>query len=112
MTFTSVSRTSGATGNLITTGGTNGTTNKISITGAPTGFINEGIFFNGSNYAYNDAGGFVRGINYGSDPGSVNYGASTTGAAPTAGSNMELTGSVTAQGTTQSSGLMLKSLLL
>ena len=40
-----------------------GTTNVISITGQSTGYIDQGTFFGGSNYAYYDAGGFVRGVN-------------------------------------------------
>jgi fibronectin-binding autotransporter adhesin len=112
VTFNSISRTSGATGNLITSGGTNGTTNKISITGQSTGLINEGIFFNGSNFAYYDAGGFVRGINYGSDASSVLSGAAASGVSPTAGTYLEMTGTAATQGTNQLTGLTLHSLVL
>src|SRR5207244_1443004 len=48
----------------------------------------------GSNYAYNDAGGFVRGINWGTDPNSATSG--TTASVP--GTNFQqITGAVTAQ---------------
>ncbi|MGB8166722.1 MAG: autotransporter-associated beta strand repeat-containing protein, partial [Chthoniobacteraceae bacterium] len=79
LTFASLgARAAGATGNLVVSGGANGTTNKITLTGAATGFINQGLFFNGTAFAFNDAGGFVRGINYGTDAGSVTSAATTT----------------------------------
>ncbi|MDD5348701.1 MAG: autotransporter-associated beta strand repeat-containing protein [Chthoniobacteraceae bacterium] len=94
LTFASLgARANGATGNFVTSGGDNGTTNKIAITGQATGFINQGTFFNGGNYAYYDSNGFVRGINYGVDANSV----TTAGTTSISGSNVQITGNVTAQ---------------
>jgi fibronectin-binding autotransporter adhesin len=68
-TFSSLaSRSIGATGNFVVSGGSNGATNSINLTGVAAGYINQGLFFGGSNYAYmNAAGTYVRGINYGTD---------------------------------------------
>lgn len=72
LTFSSLAaRQGGATGNFVVSGGTNGTTNKIVLTGASTGFMDSGYFFNGSSYAAYDAGGYVRGLSYGSDANTV-----------------------------------------
>ena len=71
LTFASFTRAEGATANFVVSGGTNGTTNKIVLTGQPSGLIDAATFFNGSEYAYVDLTGFVRGINYGVDPGTV-----------------------------------------
>jgi fibronectin-binding autotransporter adhesin len=101
LTFSSLTtRTAGATGNFVLSGAG---TNSISITGQAVGFIDQGTFFGGSNYAYNDAGGFVRGVNYAADPGT----ATTSGgsALPTTDSFsnpatvVQMTGSVSAQPT-------------
>jgi autotransporter-associated beta strand protein len=87
LTFASLAaRTAGATANFTTTGGTDGTpgtpgTNVINFTASPgTGYINQGTFFNGSNYAYYDTVGapnFVRGIVYGTDADSESIASST-----------------------------------
>ena len=56
LTFSSLAaRTSGATLNFVTSGGTNGSTNTINLTGAAVGLIGQGDFFGGSNYAYVNA---------------------------------------------------------
>src|SRR5207244_1799112 len=79
LTFSSLgTRSAGATGNFIVSGGTNGSSNKIVITGQSTGLMGQGMFFNGSNYAYYDSGGFVRALNYGTDSNSITI--SATGA--------------------------------
>ncbi len=63
-------RTAGATGNLTLSGGTPSATNGFNLTGAAAGFINQGTFFNGADFAYMDATGtFVRAPGYGSDSG-------------------------------------------
>lgn len=101
LTFTSLAaRGAGATGTFQVSGGSNGTTNKIVLTGATTGtLLDRGLFFGGSNYAAYDAAGFVRA--FGS--GDTNYLAAPTGAtmgSPTSTSNVELTtGNITAQTT-------------
>lgn len=66
-------RTAGASGNFVISGGTNGTTEKIAITGAPTGtLLDKGLFFGGANYAACDAGGYVRALNYATSGGDAN----------------------------------------
>ena len=71
LTFSSLAaRTAGATGNLTLSGGTPSATNGFNLTGAAAGFINQGTFFNGADFAYMDATGtFVRAPGYGSDSG-------------------------------------------
>jgi fibronectin-binding autotransporter adhesin len=67
-TFSSYTRSAGATGNIVSTGGTNGTDNSVNITGA-AGFIDRGFYFGGSEYASrNSTNGYVRALAYGSDP--------------------------------------------
>ena len=62
-------RTAGNTGNIVFTGGTVGTDNIINLTGA-AGFIDRGVFFNGTDYAArNTIDGYVRALAYGTDPG-------------------------------------------
>ena len=74
--------------------GTNGTTNKISVVGLATGFVNKGVFFGDFNYAYNDATGYLRIPAYGTDAGFVTS-ASTTSVASAAHQN--ISGALTAQ---------------
>jgi fibronectin-binding autotransporter adhesin len=70
-TFSSYTRSAGATGNIVSTGGANGTDNSVNITGA-AGFINSGLYFGGSEYAARSAAsGFVRALAYGTDPSTV-----------------------------------------
>ncbi len=103
LTFGSFSRSAGATVNLITAGGANGITNKIALSG--TGFINQGTFFNGSNYAYNDvSGGYVRGIDYGIDAGTSTTSGTTSIATTT---YAQTTGAITAQGSSTFTGLQI-----
>jgi autotransporter-associated beta strand protein len=79
LTFAAVAaRPAGATGNFVVTGGTNGTTNAIVLTGQATGLIDQGTFFGGSNYAFYDAAGFVRAPVYGTDTGFVTATAGTS----------------------------------
>lgn len=98
LTFSSLaSRTVGATGNFAVAGGSNGSTNKIVLTGQTAdSFINQGVYFGGSSYAWYDAGGFVRGLNYAADAGAV----TSSGSASLAGTaHQQITGAVTAQNT-------------
>jgi fibronectin-binding autotransporter adhesin len=88
-------RAAGSTGNFVTTGGVNGTTNRLVLATGSGNLLNPGIFFGGSNYAAYDATGFVRGIAYGTDAGSV----TTAGGASVSGTYVQLTGNVTAQST-------------
>jgi hypothetical protein len=74
--------TAAGTVNFVTGGGVNGVTNGINLTGVAAGYINQGMFYGGGDYAFmNTAGGFVRAPVYGSDTGFViASGSLTTGA--------------------------------
>jgi autotransporter-associated beta strand protein len=68
LSFSSLAaRQGGATGNFVVSGGTNGTTNKIVLTGVSSGFIDRGLYFGGNSFAAYDAAGFVRSLIYGTD---------------------------------------------
>jgi hypothetical protein len=54
-----VVRNAGATGNFIISGGTNGVNNRINLTQA-AGFINQGLYFNGDNFAWMDGSQYLR----------------------------------------------------
>lgn len=88
-------RTSGATGNFTVSGGTNGTDNKITVAGLPTGFIDQGTFFGGGSYAFYDASGFLRAPVYGTDSGYATSGATT---AVSSVNHQQVTGAISAQG--------------
>ncbi len=98
ITFTSLAaRAIGATANFVINGGTNGSTNKIVLSGqAANAFINQGLYFNGADFVWNDAGGFVRAINYGSDAGAVT---STTTGSQTATAHLQVSTNIVGQGT-------------
>ncbi len=96
LTFASRTRAPGATGNFVVSGGT-AATNKIVLTGTTANaFIDQGTFFGGSNYAWYDAAGFVRGINYGTDSGTIVSSTTTNITGTTSSTNLLLTGSLTA----------------
>jgi autotransporter-associated beta strand protein len=102
VTFSNVvARTAGATANFVSSSGTNGSSNKIVFTqvaGATpsTGtLLDKGYFFNGSNYAAYDTGGFVRAFGLG-DTGYVTATGSNT-IASTSTNNVVLTGNVDTQ---------------
>ncbi len=102
LTFSNVvARTAGAMANFITSGGANGSTNKIVFTqvagGAPsTGtLLDKGYFFNGSSYAAYDTGGFVRAFGSG-DTGYVTATGSNA-IADVSTDNVALTGNVDSQ---------------
>ena len=111
VSFTSrAARAAGATGNFVISGGTAGTpgnpgtlgTNNITIGGGEltAQLLDRGLFYNGSQYAAYDAGGFVRGLIYGTDadaPASVPSGA--TLGVDDATQNVEISGNITAQTT-------------
>ena len=101
LTFSSLaSRASGAVGNFVIANGTNGTDNKIVLTGQSTGFINSGLFFGGSGYAAYDAGTFVRALVYGTDTNaSASIGAGTSFGINDATKNIQITGTISTQPT-------------
>ncbi len=103
LTFSSLSaRAAGATGSFVQNGtGANNT--KIVLTGQAAGFMNQGLFFTdgfgNNNFAYYDAGGFVRGINYGVDANTATQAGSAAGIAPAnANKHVRVTADVTGQG--------------
>jgi autotransporter-associated beta strand protein len=62
-------RSVGATGNLVVNGTTDNSQAAIYFQEQPGGFVNQGTFFNGSNYAWVDeAMTIARGIRYAADP--------------------------------------------
>lgn len=97
LTFASFARTAGATANFVISGGTNGTTNKIVLTsGAASGaFIDQGTFFGGNTYAFYDATGYVRDLQYGVDSGAFTFAGGTS----LTGTHVQTTAAVTAQDT-------------
>ena len=99
-------RTAGATTNFVNTGGTTGTTNLITLGNVTANtFISPGTFFGGSNYAFNDAGGFVRALNYTTDATAANTSTQTgavtalTANTTAATQNAQYVGSAAATGT-------------
>lgn len=110
LTFASLSARAGQTaGNFVVSGGTNGSTNKISFTTPPAiaALLDRGYFFNGSSYAAYDAGGYLRA--YG--PGDTGYAtaAGANGIASGTTNNVALTSDVTAQATASVNTLNLGS---
>ncbi len=97
-------RLAGATGNFVTSGGTNGTDHKIVLTNfagstTPTGaLLSAGLFFGGASYAAYDPAGFLRAYTT-TDSGFVAAPAGSTLGAVSAGSNAQMTGTITAQTT-------------
>ncbi|MEI6675253.1 MAG: autotransporter-associated beta strand repeat-containing protein [Verrucomicrobiota bacterium] len=104
-TFTSPANQ--ATLNYVTSGtpGVNGTDSKIAITGQGAGFLQNNVYFNGSNFARYDAAGYVRGINYGVDGSSATSSGATSIASPA--TYQRVTGAVTAQNTASFPNLVI-----
>ena len=101
LNLANATRTAGTTNNYTTSGGTNGTTNKITFTSAPsTGvLVDKGDFFNGASYLAYDVGGYARAYDYSTDAnGATSTGGATLGSVT--GKNVDLTtAAVTAQTT-------------
>lgn len=69
---TNPSRTAGATGNIVVSGGTSGVNNGVIVTTSTAGFINGGIYFNGADFAATSGNGtYVRALAYGTDTNAV-----------------------------------------
>jgi autotransporter-associated beta strand protein len=98
LTFNSLTaRTAGATANFVVSGGTNGSTNKIVLSDVTTNaFIDHGTFFNGDNFAWNDAAGYVRAMRY-SGPADAGAVTSTGATSLASATHQQITGAVTAQ---------------
>ncbi len=100
-TFTTLTRTAGATGNFISTGGTNGSDIIVNTTGA-AGYMGKGLFYNNSEIAWREGtNGYVRGINYGVDSGTSAVNTVTTN------THMKFTSSVSRSGALELSSLHL-----
>jgi autotransporter-associated beta strand protein len=102
LNLANATRTAGTANNYITSGGTNGTTNKITFTSAPsTGvLVDKGDYFGGTSYLAYDSTGYARAYSYSTDAnGATSTGGATLGASVT-GKNVDLTtAAVTAQTT-------------
>lgn len=100
ITFSSLGgRSTGGTGNFVVSGGTNGSTNSIVLTGAAAGqLLDRGLYFGGSNYAAYDAAGYARAYTTG-DADAVSSPAAATLGTVTAASNAFVTGAISAQTT-------------
>lgn len=101
LTFSSISRSAGATVNF-NVGGTGATSalNSVVIASPPTSnsFIDQGLFAGGGNYAAYDSGGFIRALAYGTDANTASVGAGATMASGS-GQHVTLTGAISAQTT-------------
>lgn len=96
LSFASVIRAMGATGDFGTANGANGTQVAIVLSGVPkNSFINPGLFFEG-NLAWYDTAGFVRAVNFGIDQGTT----VSAGGTSVSGTIVETTGAIAAQTTT------------
>ncbi len=91
LTSSGISAAAGAAGILVPSGA-NSATNGFASS-QPTGFISTRLFFSGSSYAWND-GTNIRGIDYGNDAGTQTL---TTATTVSSTSNLQVTGSITAQ---------------
>jgi autotransporter-associated beta strand protein len=98
LTFASLApRIVGGTGNFVIDSGVNGAGNKIVLAGQPVdGFLDQGLFFGGDSYAWVDAAGFVRGLDYVNDAGASTSGAGLSLLGVT---HQQLTGPISAQET-------------
>jgi autotransporter-associated beta strand protein len=96
-----------ATLNYVTSGtpGVNGTDSKIVLTAGSAGALGGNSYFNGSNFAYRDAAGYVRGINYGTDGSTATSASAASIASPA--TYQQVTGAVTAQNTASFSNLLI-----
>ena len=117
LTFASLSRSAGATANLVL-GGTASATNKITTSNptsggntANTGNVNnQGIFFGGSDYARIDATKGFHATVYGTDGNALGVIGGGTTFGPTNGSNdIQVTGAITAQTTASVNTIKLTS---
>jgi autotransporter-associated beta strand protein len=102
LNLASATRTAGTVNNYTTTGGSNGTTNKITFTSAPTtdALVDKGDYFGGTSYlAYDSTNSAARAYNYSTDAnGATSIGGTTLGSVT--GKNVDLTtAAVTAQTT-------------
>lgn len=97
LTFSSLApRPRGSTLTFSLSGGVNGVTNQIVLTGQPAGFINQGTFVDNEYAWMNGPGTFVRAVNYGTDPNTLTI-AGAVSVAATSVTHVQITGPVTAQ---------------
>jgi autotransporter-associated beta strand protein len=101
LNLANATRAAGTTNNYVTSGGANGTTNKITFTSAPTTgvLVDKGDYFGGTSYLTYDSTGYARAYNYSTDANGVTSTGGTTLGSVT-GKNVDLTtAAVTAQTT-------------
>jgi len=101
VTFTSLAaRTAGATLSFVNSGGTNSSSNGFVLAGVTANsFIDKGVFYgtgSTNGYAWYDASGYVRALNYGVD-GGVNSATSGTTTSLASKTYQQITGALTAQ---------------
>lgn len=93
-------RAAGATANFVTSGGTNGTSNKIVLGGQAAGFMSPAAYFGGASYAAYDAAGYARALVYGSDTNApASIAAGTSLGVDDATKNVQISGNISAQRT-------------
>jgi autotransporter-associated beta strand protein len=98
LSFASVIRGVGATGNFVINGGASGNANAIVIGGQSPGLVDRGIFFNGSSYAAVGANHVVGAYDYSAD--AQGYISNPNGSPITGtgfSSNVEVTSAITGQ---------------
>lgn len=101
ITFAGISRAQGATGNFsVTDTGSSATGNRTAFASNPTpsSFMDQGLFYTGTNYAAYDAAGFVRALDYSSDLQTSSASAGSNMNA-SAGTHVNLLGSISNQDT-------------
>jgi len=100
LTFSSLSRSNGATGTFLISAGAASASHGFVIGGVtPNTFIDKGIFYgvsSGDSYAWYDSGSFVRALVYGTDPLTGTSGATTSLAST---NHQQITGAISAQNT-------------
>jgi autotransporter-associated beta strand protein len=110
LNLANATRTAGTENNYNTSGGTNGTTNKITFTSAPTtnALVDKGDYFGGTSYmAYDATNLAARAYNYSTDANGVTAAAGTTFGAVSSSSNVNVTGAISGQTTAQINTLRL-----
>ena len=101
LNLANATRTAGTTNNYTTSGGTNGTTNKITFTSAPStnALVDKGDYFGGTSYlAYDSTNSAARAYNYSTDANGATAAAGATMGSVT-GKNVDVTGAISAQTT-------------
>jgi len=98
LTFSSLSRSNGATGTFLISAGAASASHGFVVGGVtPNTFIDKGVFYgvsSGDSYAWYDTGSFVRAMAY---PGDAGTATSAGGASLASVTHQQITGAITAQ---------------